>query len=226
MGRNAPSYPHRAFSPNHCVSLSVERTSCSSCPGFISVTFTCDKEETNHRKVLKSIIVIIKYFQQLRWHCVSDIFLHQRFDSLDDIKRYLAFANDVKSVPRGLLSNDVVTIRVVCLDPKQEQTGSTKEWGTRYDEGLSVMSTYLLHDIGHVHHDVLWQRLQTGNSADPRGDVNKQTTGEASGNIQGNVNMSHTKNKRQPPGCCIDGTSMLPAEQLRWTMEAVHRSLR
>lgn len=35
-----PSYPHRAFSPNHCLSESLDRTICSSMPGFFSVIFT------------------------------------------------------------------------------------------------------------------------------------------------------------------------------------------
>lgn len=38
--REFPAHPHRAFSPNHCLSESVERTICSSWLTFFSVSFT------------------------------------------------------------------------------------------------------------------------------------------------------------------------------------------
>lgn len=40
-----PHYPHSAFSPNHCLSESLERTTCSSWPAFFSVTFTCESHK-------------------------------------------------------------------------------------------------------------------------------------------------------------------------------------
>lgn len=74
------SYPHRAFSPNHCPSESWERTICSSCPGFFSVTFTWQTQKAGNgkrgrpngrercRKVPESIIAITKQFLKLCWH--------------------------------------------------------------------------------------------------------------------------------------------------------------